>query len=124
MGKGTEQCSCLYMAIKDKGGPEAFKHRAEMEKSSALRSHNSLSTPPTLPLSPDTFSLPPPQLPTLGPFIGPSPAALPSHSSTSSLPWKEPKGRTQLQFQMWMMLSGGERGERGVRLQASCITLQ
>ena len=66
VGKGTEQCSCLYVAIKDKGAPEAFKHRAEMEKSSALRSHNSLSTPPTLPLSPDTFSLLPPPTPNIG----------------------------------------------------------
>lgn len=108
VGKGMKQCSCLYRDIKDKGGPGAFKHRADMEKNSALRSHNSLSTPPTLPLSPDTFSLlPPPQLPTLGPFTGPSPAALPSHTATSSFPWKEPKGRTQLQLQMWMMLSGG-----------------
>lgn len=97
MRKETEQCSCLYMDIKEKGSPGAFKHRAELEKSNALRSHNSLSTLPTLPLSPDSLSLlpnsqhgghsqGPPQLPSLptlqpAPSPGKSPRGGPSCSS-------------------------------------------
>lgn len=93
---------------KGQGNPGDVNLRAVMEEA-PVGEVRSLST--RLPaLSPGTFSLPPSSQ-HWGHSQGPSPAALPSLAWTSSLPWKEPKRRTQLQLQMWRELWGG--GEDG-----------
>lgn len=116
MGEGAEECSCLYVDAKGKGSPGDLKLRTVMEETSAGGSQNPLSAAWLLPLSPDTFSLPPSSQQWVH-SQGALPAALPALPHfTQPLPW----WRTQLQLQMWtQVLGGGEEGGPDTRALAS-----